>query len=164
MFDRSCWHCLWAKEEGSTSVNALAAWSLVCRPKKHGGLGVLNMEIHNKGLLMKQLHKFFSKEDVPWVSLVWSLYAPGAPHAQSSRGSFWWKDVFSLVNEYRSITRSQIGDGSSTLFWKDFWHNEVNLCDAFPRLFSFAIHEDVTVADVANMEERSLLFHLSLSE
>jgi hypothetical protein len=69
-FDRSRRHCLFSKEEGSTSVNALATWPLVCRPKKHGGLGVLKMEIHNKGLLMKKLHKFFSKEDVPWVTRV----------------------------------------------------------------------------------------------
>jgi hypothetical protein len=50
-------HCLWDKEEDSSSTNALVAWSRVCRPKKHGGLGVLNLEIQNKALLMKQLHK-----------------------------------------------------------------------------------------------------------
>jgi hypothetical protein len=153
--DRSRRHCLWAKEDDSTSVNSLAAWSLVCRPKRHGGLGVLNMEIQNKALLMKQLHKFYSRADIPWVKLVWALYAPGAPHAQSSRGSFWWKDVFSLVGDYRSISRIQIGNGSSTLFWKDFWHGVTNLCDKFPRLFSYALNEDVTVADfVGDMPKR----------
>jgi hypothetical protein len=76
-------HCLWAKEEDSSSVNTLAAWSLVCRPKNNGGLGVLNLEIQNKALLLKQLHKFYCKENVPWVKLVWSLYGNRVPHAQS---------------------------------------------------------------------------------
>jgi hypothetical protein len=67
-------HCLWAKEEDSSSSNALAAWSRVCRPKCHGGLRVLNLELQNKALLLKQLHKFYEKENIPWVKRVWSLY------------------------------------------------------------------------------------------
>ena len=121
------------------------------------------MEIQNKALLMKQLHKFFSKENIPWVKLVWSLYAPGAPHAQSKRGSFWWKDVFSLVDDYRSITTCQIGEGTSVLFWKDFWQNGVLLCDKYARLFSFVRNEDVTVADFANNVDPLSMFHLPLS-
>jgi hypothetical protein len=46
-------HCLWDNEEDSSSVNALAAWSRVCRPKKYGGLGVLKLELQNKALLLK---------------------------------------------------------------------------------------------------------------
>jgi hypothetical protein len=163
IFDRSRRHCLWAKEDDSTSVNALAAWSMVCRPKRQGGLGILNMEIQNKALLLKQLHKFYSNADILWVKLIWSLYAPGALHAQVSRGSFWWRDVFSLVGDYRSISKSQIGNGSSTLFWKDFWQCEINLCDKFPRLFSYALNEDLTVADFAHSPDATSLFSLPLS-
>jgi hypothetical protein len=46
-------HFLWAMEEDSSSSNALAAWSMVCRPKCHGGLGILNLELQNKALLLK---------------------------------------------------------------------------------------------------------------
>ena len=162
IFDRSRSHCLWAKNEDSSSVHALAAWPVVCRPKKFGGLGVLNLELQNKALLMKQLHKFYCKEDVPWVHLVWSLYGPGASHAQSSRGSLWWRDVFSLVKVYRSITRCTIGNGESTLFWKDFWQSDRLLCDKFPRLYSYAIDEDVTAADLARAEDLSSFFTLPL--
>jgi hypothetical protein len=88
--DRSRRHCLWDKKDDGSSSNSLAAWSLVCRPKKQGGLGVLNLDLHNKALLIKQLHKFYMKEDIPWVKLVWSLYGNGVPHAQPKKGSFWW--------------------------------------------------------------------------
>lgn len=50
----------------------LAAWSLVTRPKKEGGLGVLNLTTQNDALLLKSLHKFFNKSDCPSVSLIWN--------------------------------------------------------------------------------------------
>src|SRR5438128_7801816 len=109
MCDRARRHCLWAKEEDTTTPHSLTAWSLVCRPKCYGGLGVLNLELHNKALLLKQLHKFYSKSNVPWVKLVWSLYSEGVPHAQSRRGSFWWRDIFSFVGDYRSVTQCSVG-------------------------------------------------------
>jgi mannosylglycoprotein endo-beta-mannosidase len=59
--DRARRHCLWAKksEDGVVSCHSLAAWSMVCKPKKKGGLGIINLELHNKALLLKQLHNFF---------------------------------------------------------------------------------------------------------
>jgi hypothetical protein len=162
--DRSRRHCLWAKEEDSSFVHSLAAWSMVCRPKKKGGLGIINLEIQNQALLLKQLHKFYCKADTPWVKLVWSLYDPNkAPHAQSKRGSFWWKDVFSLSEIYRSISTSKPADGCSTLFWKDFWHSTDLLCDRFPRLFSYALDEDTTVARFLQFNSAEHLFALPLS-
>jgi hypothetical protein len=156
-------HCLWARDDDSSSVNALAAWSLVCRPKKHGGLGVLNLELQNKALLMKQLHKFYSRADVPWVKLVWALYGDNIPHTKSRRGSFWWKDIFSLVDDYRSISLCKIGNGSSVLFWKDFWVNGELMCDKYPRLFSYAQNEDISVASLVLSEDISSCFALPLS-
>ena len=42
---------------------ALIAWSKVCKPKKQGGLGILDTGTHNKALLMKNVFKFLNKED-----------------------------------------------------------------------------------------------------
>lgn len=47
-----------------------AAWiKLVCIPKVSGGLG--NLFVQNESLLLKHLHKFFNKLDIPWVHLIW---------------------------------------------------------------------------------------------
>jgi hypothetical protein len=46
----------------------------VCKPKKKGVLGVIKLRLQNEALLMKNLDKFFSKADLPWVNLVWSQY------------------------------------------------------------------------------------------
>jgi hypothetical protein len=48
-----------------------AAWPMLCLPKKQGGLRVVNLNTHNKAMLLKFLHKFFAKADTPWVNLVW---------------------------------------------------------------------------------------------
>ena len=97
-------------------THSLAAWDMVCRPKKKGGLGVLNLQIQNKALLLKYLHKFIHKQDVPWVMLVWnSHYDDSPPHAKPTRGSFWWRDVFSLMDIYRGITKCMPAAGDTIL-------------------------------------------------
>jgi hypothetical protein len=136
---------------------------MVCQPKDKGGLGILNLQLQNKALLMKQLHKFYKKQDVPWVHLIWNLYGDNVPHACSKRGSFWWKDIFSFVNDYRAVTQCVIGDGSSVLFWKDFWVDGTLLCDKFPRLFSFATSEDISVAAMYGTENIFSHFMLPIS-
>jgi hypothetical protein len=86
-----------------------------------------------------------------------------APHTQSKRGSFWWRDIFSLNGIYRSITKAEVGDGTSILFWKDFWHSNQLLCEDFPRLFSYAKNEDITVADFTPTTALEDLFTLPIS-
>jgi hypothetical protein len=40
--------------------SALVAWDKICRPKDQGGLGVLNLEVQNKALLLKNLDKLYN--------------------------------------------------------------------------------------------------------
>ena len=92
--------CLWRKKtEQGDKCNSMAAWSMVCQPKRSGGLGIINLRIQSDALLLKYLHKFIHKQDVPWVMLVWNAhYDDTPPHAKLPCGSFWWHDVFSLMD------------------------------------------------------------------
>jgi hypothetical protein len=81
----------------------------------------------------------------------------------SKRGSFWWKDIFSLVEDYRSITTCQVHNGSSVLFWKDLWSHGELMCQKFPRLYSYAMNEDASVVALARLENLNEGFHLPLS-
>jgi hypothetical protein len=38
--------------------------------KNSGGLGVISLRLQNEALLMKNLDKFVSKADLPWVKLI----------------------------------------------------------------------------------------------
>jgi hypothetical protein len=48
-------HCLWRGGDLNAKKSPLAAWKLVTRPKKKGGLGVLKLRVQNDALLMKKL-------------------------------------------------------------------------------------------------------------
>jgi len=69
--------CLWRGSDPHSKKPPKVAWKLVCNSKENGGLGVHDLCIQNESLLLKDLHKFFNKCDVPWVQLVWNAYYMG---------------------------------------------------------------------------------------
>jgi hypothetical protein len=141
----------------------LAAWSIVTLPKEKGGPGVLNLKLQNDALLLKHLHKFYAKEDIPWVTFIWSsYYTEKVPHGARETGSFWWKDLLRLNTLYRGVATYVLGDGSTVSFWEDLWSSHV-LADSFPRLFSFATNSQVSVQEVMQAPDLDSLFSLPLS-
>jgi hypothetical protein len=93
---------------------------MVCKPKKKGGLGILNLKLQNEALLLKYIHKFYNKFDTPWVHLLWNTYYQGrVPHAMDPVGSFWWRDIGKLMPIFRGFASSMVRDGEMTLCWKD---------------------------------------------
>ncbi|KAL9683189.1 hypothetical protein QQ045_015006 [Rhodiola kirilowii] len=60
-----CRNFLWA---GSASGRkSLVAWSEVCKPKMVGGLGILNLRMFNKAMLLGQLWDVAQKKDSLWI-------------------------------------------------------------------------------------------------
>ena len=136
---------------------------MVCKPKSKGGLGIIDLKTQNQGMLLKQLHKFYNKYDVPWVSLVWDTYYVGKiPHASDPCGSFWWKDPMQLSDVYRGVTKWEVVVGDTILFWKDKWNTEI-FQDKYPRAFSFAKEPDISVRHLLSFERLGDVFHLPLS-
>jgi hypothetical protein len=72
--DQSRRHCLWRGVDINGRKPPLAAWKMVTKPKLKSGLGVINLRVQNKALLMKNLHKLFNKQELPWVQLIWTNY------------------------------------------------------------------------------------------
>ena len=58
-------HCLWRGPDLEDHRPAMVAWSTVCRPKDQGGLGVMDIFVQNKALLLKNLHKFYNRHNIP---------------------------------------------------------------------------------------------------
>jgi hypothetical protein len=68
----------------------LATWKFLTKPKMKGGLGVIRLKLQNEALLLKKLHKFFTKADISWIKLLWAKYYPnGRVSGQVMKGSFW---------------------------------------------------------------------------
>lgn len=148
-----------------TKTHSLAAWDLVCKPKKKGGLGVINLEFQNIALLIKHLDKFFNQKSLPWVQLIWNKYylnSDKPPHAHKEKGSFWLKDIFRLIPYFRAFSQVTLGQGNSAFFWKDIWNNR-QLEHEFPILFSFAKNKDITIQSFLTAQDLSQKFHLPLS-
>jgi hypothetical protein len=61
----------------------------VCKPKKSGELGVINLELRNKALLMKCLHKFYNRDNIPWVNIIWDTHYSNSLPSAKPLGSFW---------------------------------------------------------------------------
>ena len=168
IFDRARRHCLWRKEvDRDAKTHSLAAWEMVCRPKKKGGLGILNLQIQNKALLLKYLHKFIHKQDVPWVILVWNAhYDDTPPHAKPPCGSFWWRDVMKLFDKFCKLAVPHARSGDSVVFWLDRWQfnkEVVIMQQRFPRLHSFVIDDTLTIKEVMELSNLTDNFHLPLS-
>jgi hypothetical protein len=85
--DRARRHCMWRNSETNAKSKPMVAWNKCTRPKRKGGLGIINLRNQNMALLLK----FYNKRDTPWVNLIWnSYYANGKIlHASKDKGSFW---------------------------------------------------------------------------
>ena len=62
--------CFWRKYGMENRGPALISWDKVCLPKDTGGLGVLNLAIHNKCLLMKTTHYQEGIHDISFLQLI----------------------------------------------------------------------------------------------
>lgn len=119
--DKYIKHFLWDRGDINRRGGYLVAWKKACLAKEQGGLGIIDLKTQNTALLLKFLHKFYNKEDLPWVHLTWRcLYRrPVAPHVRPPVGSFWWKDVMSLFDQFRLISSCKVNNGVFVMFWKD---------------------------------------------
>jgi hypothetical protein len=52
--------------------------------------------------------------------LIWEAhYSDKIPHAKKLCGSFWWRDVVRLVDNFRGVATVKHGKGDTFLFWSD---------------------------------------------
>ena len=96
------------------------------------------------------------------MHLTWdTYYDQRTPHAVELVGSFWWRDILKLTPTFRGISKVQVVCGSTALFWKDLWADQL-LQVSHPRAFSYAINEDISVKDFLSITSMSEAFHLPL--
>jgi hypothetical protein len=156
-------HCLWRGADINVKTPPKAAWNMVCLPKSEGGLGVLQLETHNDALLLKNLHKFFNKADIPWVHLIWEKhYRNGRLPNHTLKGSFWWREILRILGKFKSCASVTLQLGSTCSLW------HYSRCDMvpsqpFPHLFSFTRLKFISVGKARSMAI-SNLFQLPLSE
>ena len=97
--------------------------------------------------------------------MVWNTYYSSGkiPHASKFMGSFWWRDVLKLCDLFRGIASCKVGDGKTVLFWHDLWNDNIRR-NKYPRLFTFAKNQNISVATFLTQENLTDNFHLPLIE
>jgi hypothetical protein len=112
---------LWDDKEDKIQGKCISRWKMVCRPKDKEGLGVLDLRIQNKALLMKNLHKFYDNQDIPWVNLISRAYYGNCqiPNVTSHKISLWWRDYPSYDDLYKKHASETINNGKTCLLWQD---------------------------------------------
>jgi hypothetical protein len=87
---------------------------MIAKPKQNGGLGIVEFQKQNVALLIKFLDKFYNRKDIPWVILVWfAHYDNKITHAENLCGSFWWRDVLKLGDNFRGVAVVTVGMGDT---------------------------------------------------
>jgi hypothetical protein len=131
--DNSSRNFFWKGKDIEQKGKCLVKWENVCKPKKAGGLGVLNLRTQNIALLLKFLFKFMNRQDIPWVQLIWQAHYSNGKIPQSSNacGSFWWKDCLSLLGTFLHLAHCKAGNGDSVRAWLDCWSDSL-LSHRFP--------------------------------
>jgi hypothetical protein len=69
--------------------------------KVQGGLGVINLELQNKALLMKNLHKFYNRADIQWINIIWANHYSHSLPSDKPVGSFWWRDILKTLEFFK---------------------------------------------------------------
>jgi hypothetical protein len=64
-FDRARRQCMWRNSDCNAKSKPMVAWRKCTRPKRKGGLGVINLRSQNTALLLKHLDKFYNRRNIP---------------------------------------------------------------------------------------------------
>lgn len=91
------------------------AWKKACLSKDQGGLGIIDLRTQNPALLLKFLDKFYNHANLPWVQLNWRCFyrRPKVPHVCNPVGSFWWRDVMTLSDNFFTIASCKVNSGQT---------------------------------------------------
>jgi hypothetical protein len=64
-FDRIRRHCMWKSLDFNSKSKPMVAWKKCTKPKRKGGLGIINLRTQNQALLIKHMDKFYNRRDIP---------------------------------------------------------------------------------------------------
>jgi len=137
---------LWKGTEQANGGHCLVQWKKVQRPKKLGGLGVLDHERFSRALRLRWLWFEWNDADRPWVG-------GNIPVTETDRQVF------------RASTTVTVGNGRTAKFWEATWLNGQAPRDIAPRLYKLAWRKHLTVQEqMENMKWTRGLWRMTSEE
>ncbi|GKC43477.1 hypothetical protein Tco_1061199 [Tanacetum coccineum] len=122
-------------EEGSRKAS-WTKWNNVLADKCNGGLGVSSLFALNRGLMMKWMWRFYSYDTSLWSNVIKAIHGDDG-NVNLTRKSGMRSSWSYIVNEAKALEiqgvnvldnmHLKLGDGTTTLFWKDNWSGKGSL-------------------------------------
>ena len=130
---------LWGDLEERRKIH-LVRWAVICKDKRHGGLGLRHLKDFNHALLGKWLWRFPLERESFWRKVIVGKFGEEeggwtTREVRESYGMGLWKDIRKGWEEFFLKTSIRIGNGRRTRFWWDIWVGDSKLKDLFPLLF-----------------------------
>jgi hypothetical protein len=127
-FDRIRRGMLWACKTSVTGGKCKVCWAKVCRPKKLGGLGILDLEKFGRALRLRWLWQEWVAPEKLWVGLE-------TPNDDTDRQLF------------NAATEVTIGDGRRASFWSSSWLRGATPKEIAPMIFEVSKRKNRCVQD-----------------
>jgi hypothetical protein len=122
-------------------------WTIICKNKKKGGLGIKDVRKMNLSLLCKWWWKL-EVESGLWQDIVSYKYL-GRDNIFSVKykqnDSPVWVDLIKIKNIYLESRKKTVKNGKSTLVWMDTWLYSEPLSTTSPDLFKLCEQKDILV-------------------
>jgi hypothetical protein len=144
LIDKKMRAFFWTGEDSCHGSKCLVAWDAVQAPKSKGGLGIKDLELQNRCLLLKFIDKLYSSEQPCWKQWVLQSSNP-VDTTNSAPAGFLWRIITDELPTFRSITKVRIHNGASTSFWLDHWLPNGPLASTHAALFSHTTAPNISV-------------------
>ena len=151
-----------------THKYSLVKWKSVTQPKFQGGLGIRNLQLHNKSLLMKWLWRYGQTEAGFWRDIIkakygiqdhWCPMESTEPH-----GVGVWKHISNFKDNFFEEISFKAGNGLKIRFWQDRWLGNSRLKDYFPSLFQIASNKEATIAQYRDNNHWTPIFRRNFQD
>ncbi|KAG5631293.1 hypothetical protein H5410_003010 [Solanum commersonii] len=129
----------------------LVMWQKVTLSKHLGRLGIKDLAIHSKFMLMKWHSRFTQEEDAGlWKKVIvakhgsntqWCTKQFTLPYRTGLQ-----KAINTLWDAFLKQTHFEAGNGNYIRFWLDKWTGDYTLKEAFPNIFNIARHPNYCIA------------------
>ncbi|GKB31530.1 RNA-directed DNA polymerase, eukaryota, reverse transcriptase zinc-binding domain protein, partial [Tanacetum coccineum] len=116
---------LWNHEERDNG-RAKVAWNSLCKPKSQGGLGLKDLGIWNRALIIKYLWHVANTYKLKGKSFL--------EVCKDVNDSWGWRNILKLRNELRQHLFKKVGNGETTSIWFDQWTG-IGALTKFPLIY-----------------------------
>lgn len=133
----------WGKDQGR--YMALLRWDVITRPKMEGGLGLHDLRLMNRALVLKIFWKVASGNCALWVSLMHSKYLPRSSlwkNKRTYRCTRLWKAMMHARSDIRSHVQWLLGNGKKCHVFDEPWFENWWTSDPIsPSLRKLTVHQ-----------------------